>query len=141
MNNLKIIKIVSVILAAVILISSVSPRIVSANEYSISGIWTKGKNKLYIDDEDMTISVRDINYYKPWCWCDGFEPSDVDENVYWIVFHDKINTTSGYFKAHVKGKKMKLKWSGGDKEYKCLKGTWKRKSKKWTENLHLSEYY
>lgn len=61
--------------------------------------------------------------------------------MYWIVFHNKLNTTTGYFKARVKGKKMKLKWLGGDKEYKCLKGTWKRKNKKWTEDLDLSKFY
>lgn len=134
MKNLKMIKIVMVILVMVIFLSDISPKIVSANEYTISGTWKKGKNKLYIDDKNMTISVRDINYYKPWCWCDGFEPSDINENVYWIVFHDKLNTTEGYFEARVKGKKMKLKWTGGDKEYKCLKGTWKRKNKKCTDN-------
>lgn len=82
--------------------------------------------------ENQVLSIFQINLV---------ELSDTDENVYWIVFHNKLNTTTGYFKARVKGKKMKLKWLGGDKEYKCLKGTWKRKNKKWTEDLDLSKFY
>lgn len=135
MKNLKITKILTFVLVAIIIVSNVSPKIVLAKEYSIDGYWVKGHLAMYIDIDSMTIGV----YRKGQRQREGSgEYQSVDTNEYSVRLYDKIDMyESGYFNMVVKKNKLKLKWRSGD--YKYLKGTWKHKNwsyipKEWAYN-------
>lgn len=131
MKKSKIIKILTLFLVAIMIVSSISPKVVSAkkNRFNISGTWKKGDYILEVDDKDMTVALY-YNFHDKYnsnlyCW-GIFEPWDINKNRYSIDIGDNLARYG--FEAVVKKNKMKLKWSGGDdKEFKFLKGTWKRK--------------
>lgn len=135
MKNLKITRILTLVLVAIIIVSSVSPKVVLAKEDSIDGYWVKGKIAINIDSSSMTIGV----YRKGWRHgvCYG-EYQLLENNEYSVRLHDKIDRyESGYFNIVVKRNKLKLKWRKGD--YKYLRGTWKHKN--WGDYLPQSWAY
>lgn len=139
MKNLKIIKTLTLVLVAIMIVSSVSPKMVLAKNYkdSIDGYWVKGNRILYAETDGMTISISEKGERHSFCFGD-YEPWDTNINKYSVRFHDKLDMDeSGYFDIVVKKNKLKLKWQGGN--YKYLKGTWKHKNwsyipKSWSYN-------
>lgn len=124
MKNLKITKILTLVLVAIMIVSSVSPKVVLSKEDSIDGYYVKGKIAINIDSSSMTIGVYRKGERHGACYGE-YQP--VGTNEYSVRLHDKLDMyESGYFNMIVKKNKLKLKWRSGD--YKYLKGTWKYKN-------------
>lgn len=127
MKNSKIIKTLTVVLIAIMIVSSILPKVASAKWYETTGVWGKGKYEIVID-YIQNVYVYLNNKNQAFCYGD-LQPYDDRENVYSIcMLKTKDETCAGYFTVTVKNNKIKFKYDGGnDKKFKKIKGTWKYK--------------